>query len=119
MKAISTGIFLLTLVISPCAYAAPEAINLNAAKCGMAYEKCYAECRQEQSAQTLKGDTSRAICGSICVAKRTACMAGEGYDKARPWVTDKIEMFNKFLDNFLSPPLVIPKVPKGGDMKNI
>ena len=100
-------------------YAAPAVTNTNTKNCGMAYEKCYAQCRQEHSAQTLKGDAARATCGSGCVAIRTICLAGEDFDKARPWVTDKIEMFNDFLDNFLKPPSVAPEIQKKDSIKNI
>ena len=119
MKAVIAGIFLLALANATAAYAASDAINPNAEKCGKVYEQCYAQCRQENPAQTLKGDTGRATCGSVCVAKRTACMAGKGYDKAKPWVNDKIDKFNKFLDELFQEPPAAPAMPKNDGMKNI
>ena len=119
MKAVITGLFLLALANATNAYAASDAINPNTEKCGKAYEQCYAQCRQQNPAQTLKGDASRATCGSVCVAKRTACMAGTGYDKAKPWVTDKIDKFNRLLDDLFQEPPVKPEMPENDGMENI
>ena len=119
MKAVVTGIFLLALAVSLDVRAASEPAKPDAEKCGAVYEQCYAQCREENPAQTLEGDTARAGCGSVCVAKRTACLAGKEYDKAKPWVTDQINKFNKLLDDFFKGPPETPTSPKTDGMKNI
>ena len=119
MKAVVTGMFLLVLASSVDVWAASESAKPDVGKCSAAYEQCYAQCREENPAQTLEGDTARAGCGSICVAKRTACLAGKEYDKAKPWVTDQMKKFNEFLDNFFKGPPETPAPPKGDGMKNI
>jgi hypothetical protein len=119
MKVIVTGILFLALAVSTDVRAASETAKPDAEKCGAAYEQCYAQCREENPAQTLKGDTARAACGSVCVAKRTTCLAGKEYEKAKPWVTDRLNKFNKFLDDFFKGPPETPSTPKTEGMKNI
>lgn len=119
MKAFVTGIFLLALAVGADVQAASEPVQPNAEKCGAVYEQCYAECRKENPAQTLEGDTARAACGSICVGKRTACLAGKKYDEAKPWVADQMKKFNKFLDDFFKGPPETPSSPKEDGPKNI
>jgi hypothetical protein len=113
------SIFCLALVNGIDAHPASDAFNPNAEKCEKGYKQCYAQCQQENPAQTLKGDTARTACGSVCIAKRVSCMAGKSYDQAKPWGTDKIDKFNRFLNDLFQKPPVTPKEPKNNGIKNI
>ncbi len=119
MKVLFTSILFLALGNGIDAYSASDAFISNAEKCEMGYERCYAQCQQGNPAPTLKGDTARTACGSVCIAKRVACMAGKSYDKAKPWGTDKLDKINRFLNDLFQKPRVIPKVPKNNGIKNI
>ncbi len=77
------GLFAICLTAGANAQTATE----KSAQCGETFKQCKAQCTAN-----YKDDAGqRAPCVTVCSGRYAACDAGVVYDKAKPWVDDKIK----------------------------
>lgn len=76
-------------------------------RCAAANDVCEAACKTRFGADTF----DRAKCVAHCSVEYLACDVQAGYEKARPWVVDKVEQAKKALDDMMreTKPKATPK----------